>query len=1130
MQCPKCQFENREGVKFCEECGAKFELECPACKASIPIGRKFCGECGHNFSISPEPLAKELSFDEKLTKIQKYLPKGLTEKILSQKDRIEGERKQVTVLFCDMVGFTTLSERIGPDGAYEIMDKIYEILIHKVHDYEGTVNEMTGDGVMALFGAPIAMEDASQRAIRSALGIHQEVAKFNDRMKEKKIEIPRLRMRIGIHTGPVVVGTLGNDLRVEFKAVGDTVNTASRMEGLAEPGAIYVSEETYKLSEGLFQFESLGEKKVKGKETPIKIFRVLGPSNQRTRFDVSTERGLTPFVGRERELELLIDGFERSRSGRGQALSITGEAGLGKSRLLYEFRKAIANEDVTFFEGKCLSYSRNVAYHPVIDILKSNFLITESDSDAEITKKVKSDLKTLEVDEASTLPYLMELLSVRQRIEAERSVTPEIMKDRIIEGLTRILIKGSQRRPVILAIEDLHWIDKSSEEAFKALLDTISGARVFIIFTYRPEFVHTWGGKSYHSQVNLNRLSNRQSLAMATNILGCADNDHTLEDLILEKTEGVPFFIEEFIKSLMSLKIIEITDNTCRIADDHQKLTIPATIHDVIMTRIDSLPDGSKEVLQTGSVIEREFSYDLIKTVTELSEQELLSHLSALKDFELLYERGIYPQSTYVFKHALTQEVAYNSLLKKRKKEIHDEIAGAIEGLYPHRLEEFYEKLAYHYSESANFEKAREYLKLSGSKAAEKYSNLEAFRFYKELIHMLGQLPDAEIHKIEQIKAVMLISNPMRYLLYPEGSLQILEDGVKLSEEIDDKKNVAFFFSLIGKYYVFKGEPLKARKYQEDLFHKAAEVEDIDIMAPISDDLNSSYIVTGDWEKLIEISKPVIQLLEKTKRESEFFNRTTCIYSTALAASGQSEAYLGNYEESERLIKKGLSYAQKVGHPYSIGMAEHVYAAHFHIKGDGKNTVDYAKRAIKNYKAAQTVNWIGTAYITLGNGYYLEADLKNALKYIEKGNKIHKDLGVSTFDCWYFFALGCVHFANDGLENAKKYYKDAIRLSQKIAMTYLEGWSLIWLGRTFGKMDSLKKDRAEEHIWKGLEILKTKKIKPSYSQGYLFLGELYINSGEREKALVYLHKAEENFCEMEMNYWLDKTQETLKRL
>ena len=305
------------------------------------------------FRPPAKPIPKDLSFDEKLAKIQKYLPKDLTEKILAQRDRIEGERKQVTVMFCDMEGFTALSEKLGPEETYSIMDQVYEILIHKVHDYEGTVNELTGDGIMALFGAPIALEDAPQRAIRSALAIHREMTQFNDKIKSEK-RISPIKMRIGIHTGPVVVGTLGNDLRVEFKAVGDTVNLASRMEGLAEPGTTYVTEDTFKLTEGFFRFEALGEKQVKGKEEPVKVYQVIAPSTRRTRFDVSAERGLTPFIGRERELELLLDGFERVKAGKGQAFSIISEAGVGKSRLLYEFRKAVANEDVTFLEGKVL--------------------------------------------------------------------------------------------------------------------------------------------------------------------------------------------------------------------------------------------------------------------------------------------------------------------------------------------------------------------------------------------------------------------------------------------------------------------------------------------------------------------------------------------------------------------------------------------------------------------------------------------------------------------------------------------------------------------------------------------------------------------------------------------------------
>ena len=305
MKCRKCQFENPAGMKFCGECGAELTLTCPSCSASNPPQFKFCGDCGHSLAQSEQSHSqKNLSFDEKLAKIQRYLPSGLTEKILSQRDRIEGERRHVTIMFVDMKGFTPLTEKLGPEETFSLMDQVFEILIHKVHDYEGTVNELRGDGVLALFGAPIALEDAPQRAIRSALGMHREMTRFSDKIKDQ-MRVPPILLRIGINTGPVVVGTLGNDLRVQFTAVGDTINMAARMEQMAEPGTTYVTEDTFNLTEGFFRFEALGEKSVKGKEKPLKIYRVIAPSKRRTRFDVSSERGLTRFLGRERELELL---------------------------------------------------------------------------------------------------------------------------------------------------------------------------------------------------------------------------------------------------------------------------------------------------------------------------------------------------------------------------------------------------------------------------------------------------------------------------------------------------------------------------------------------------------------------------------------------------------------------------------------------------------------------------------------------------------------------------------------------------------------------------------------------------------------------------------------------------------
>ena len=827
MKCLKCQFENREKSRFCIECGNKLEINCPKCNNLNPPGSKFCEECGHKLSLPAEAQSKDLTFDEKLIKIQKYLPKGLTEKILSQRDRIEGERKQVTVMFCDMEGFTSLSERLGPEEVYTIMDKVYEILIHKVHDYEGTVNEFTGDGIMALFGAPIALEDAPQRAIRSAYAIHREMTKFSDKIKEEKQNFPTIKMRIGIHTGPVVAGTLGNDLRVEFKAVGDTVNLASRIEGLAVPGSTYVSEDTFKLTEGLFRFEALGEYAVKGKAESVKAYRVIAPSTSRTRFDVSAEQGLTILVGRKRELELLLDGFQRSKAGRGQALSIVSEAGVGKSRLLYEFRKAVSNEDVIFQEGKCLSYSKGVAYHPVIDIVKSNFNIMVDDDDVEIKAKLKWGLKILDADEASTLPYLLELLSVKDSGVDPIALSPEARKDRIIKAIIRIVIKASQIRPLIIAIEDLHWIDNSSEDYLKELLDSISGARVFLIFTYRPEFVHTWGAKSYHNQVNLNRLSNRESLTMTTHLLGAEDIGRDLEKLIFEKAEGVPFFIEEFIKSLKDLNAIERKDRIYHLANHIQAVSIPSTIQDVIMARVDKMSDEAKNLLQTGSIIEREFSYELIKTVSGLSEQELLPQLSALKGSELIFERGIYPKSTYVFNHALTREVVYDSVLTRRKKELHNKIGQAIEQLYKDNLHEHYGVLAEHFISSDNFENGAKYCRLAGKMAEKAVSLNDVIAYGEKQINCLGRLP-----KTKGLEKNIIDARTVLGLFYGQMShwgkaIATCDPIIKLAEDSDYKRRIAHIYCILGAYHSFCNEDIsKTSEYLKKALKIGLELSD----------------------------------------------------------------------------------------------------------------------------------------------------------------------------------------------------------------------------------------------------------------------------------------------------------------
>jgi len=977
MQCPKCQFENPEGIKFCGECGAKLERICPSCNSPNPPQFKFCGECGNKIEIPTEKPPKDLSFDEKIEKIQKYLPKGLTEKILSQRDRIEGERKHVTVMFCDMEGFTHLSEKLGPEEAYAVMDQVYEILIHKVHDYEGTVNEMTGDGIMALFGAPITLEDAPQRAIRSAYAIHREMSTFSEKIREKIQKIPELKMRIGVHSGPVVVGTLGNDLRVEFKAVGDTVNIASRMEALAKPGTTFVTEDIFILTEGLFRFEVLGKQKVKGKDKPINVYQVIAPSTRRTRFDVSAERGLTPFVGRDRELELLLDGYQRAKAGRGQAFSIMAEAGLGKSRLLYEFRKVIANENVTFLEGKCLSYSRAVAYHPIIDILKSNFDIRESDGDLKIKEKVKGGLEILGTDEASTLPYLLELLGIEDSGIDKNLMSPEVKKNQIIETVKRITLKGSEIRPLVLAVEDLHWTDKSTEDYLKNLLDSISGAKIFLIFTYRHEFVHTWGAKSFHNQVNLNRLSNRQSLVMVAHLLGTEDIDQRLEDLILEKTEGVPFFVEEFLRSLKDLKLVEKKDNTYQLAKDIQELTIPSTIQDVIMARVDSLPEDAKEVLQIGSVIEREFNYKLLKQLKDFLEKELLSHLSLLKDAELVYERGIYPETTYIFRHALTREVVYNSLLLKKRKEIHEKIAKAIEELYMERLEEFYEMLAYHYSKSEIAEKAISYWHLAGRRALKLYAMDEALDHFSRGMQIIEELPAGVTKRDLQIEIGTKLG--FTYLMKNKyaRATEIVRPLEKLATEKKHAKSLGRIYTSIGMNLVMNKLDIEnGIHYLEKSIALSKKTNDIPALSFGITYLAGSYMSYGKLDAAEALYNQIIPLLEE---KQSWYTLTVPYTSLSHIFCEKADA-----ESAEKWSRKAYKCIEKLDDPFTQSWGNLAMGHFFLQKG---NLYEAEKKLISSLDNAKKISLhvvIEPCLAYLSELYIKREDNDSALKRINE--------------------------------------------------------------------------------------------------------------------------------------------------
>jgi class 3 adenylate cyclase len=684
----------------------------------------YCGKCGS--ALEEHQAAPPLDYSQP----HSYTPKFLAEKILTTRSSIEGERKLVTVLFADVANFTSLSEKLDPEEIHGIMDGCFKILMDEVHKYEGTINQFTGDGVMALFGAPLAHEDHAQRACHAALAIQHAMTDYGEKLKNT-CDID-FRMRIGLNSGPVVVGAIGDDLRMDYTAIGDTINLASRMESAAQPGTVFVSGHTQRLARDFFAFSSLGPLQVKGKEEPQYAYQLMQASEVKTRLEASAVSGLTCFVGRTKEMETLHDALDKARSGQGQVVGIVGEAGVGKSRIIFEMRHLFP--EYAYLEGRCLHYGGSMAYLPFLDILRSYFGIKEGEREYLINKKMKEKLASLDGHLITAVAPFQDLLSLEPD-EAYRQLEPKQKRERIFEALRDLFIRESQKSPLVLIVEDLHWIDKTSEEFLDYLTGWLTATPILLIILYRPEYTHRWGSKSYYTTIRVDQLSIPTSSELVQSILSEGEIVPELRDLILGKAAGNPLFMEELTHSLLENGSIQKKEDRYVLSKNFSDIQVPDTIQGIIAARIDRLDESLKRIMHVASVIGREFAFRILQSITEMKE-DLKGHLLNLQGLEFIYERRLFPELEYIFKHALTQEVAYHSLLLARRKEIHGRIGKAIEELYPDRLEEFYEMLAYHYSKSDDLAKGISYGEKAATRASSVYAYAEAVRLLEQAIEV----------------------------------------------------------------------------------------------------------------------------------------------------------------------------------------------------------------------------------------------------------------------------------------------------------------------------------------------------------------------------------------------------------
>jgi class 3 adenylate cyclase/tetratricopeptide (TPR) repeat protein len=1118
MKCPKCQFENTESAKFCNECGAKLEIVCPECGKTNQPGSKFCNECGHTLAKLKEPPSVDYS------EPQSYTPRHLADKILTTRSSIEGERKLVTVFFADVANYTSISEKLDPEEVHQIMDGAFKILMDEIHKYEGTINQFTGDGVMALFGAPVAHEDYAQRACYAALAIQKDLEEYGKKIeKDTGVEF---KMRIGLNSGPVIVGAIGDDLRMDYTAVGDTTNLGSRMESMADPGAILVSGNTHRLVSDFFEFKSMGKLEVKGKKEPQEAFELIKAGAVATRIGASIAKGLTRFVGRKNSMAVLLGVFDKVTSGTGQVVGVVGEAGVGKSRLLLEMRNMLPQGEYTYLEGRCLQYGGSMPYLPLLDILRSYLDIKEGDREFLIKKKMEEKILGLDEKLKSVIPPFQDLLSLKVDDEAFPKLEPKEKRERTFEGIRDMLVRGSQERPLILTVEDIHWIDKTSEEFLNYMIGWLPNTSIMLLLLYRPEYTHPWGSKSYYTKVGLDQLGTDSSSELVKAILEGTEVEAELKELILNRAAGNPLFMEEFTHSLLENGSIERRENQYVLNREPSDIQIPDTIQGIIAARIDRLEDNLKRIMQVASVIGREFAFRILQTITGMRE-ELKSHLLNLQGLEFIYEKNLFPELEYIFKHALTQEVAYNSLLVKRRKEIHERIGEAIEEVHPERLEEFYEMLAYHYARGEALDKASRYQKLSGNKATRNHSVWEAYSFYKEALASLHRLPDTVENKKEKLEVLVLMATPMWLLGFPEGSLLMHQEGESLSKDLQDNRRLAFFYGRLSTYYGYRGDPHLGVKYSENALEEGRKSKDIDLIVPIAYGLCTSYVGTGRFDKVVDMVPGIVDLLEKTERESDFFAIDMNPYSYLSGCCGLSMAWLGNFEEGKMFLEKGMRHAAQTDDLRTLAFAEWMYSGFFHAKGDWKPAIEHLQKCIKYSGEVKYLGPLAWSWAWLGHAYSCLGDPETGRMYVEKGLKIQRDGGFERFLCHYPRYLGEISLQQGDLKNARSFMEEAVSLSQKYGEKHMEGLSWILLGRILGRTETAQIHKAEEYILQGMKIVDELKLKPLYAQGHLFLGELYANAGQKEKALENLKRAETMFQEMGMDYWLGRAQEDL---
>ncbi len=1056
-----------------------------------------------------------------------YTPSYLAEKILISRSALKGERKQVTVLFADLKGSTELIHDLDPEAAQKLLDPALHIMMDAAHRFEGTVNQVLGDGIMALFGAPIAHEDHAARACYAGLAIQMAMRRYaEDVRRSHGLE---MQARVGLNSGEVVVRAIGNDLHMDYSAVGQTTHLAARMEQLATPGSIRLTAATLRLAEGLVQVNALGPVPIRGLTEPVEVFELVGASTIRGRLQASAARGLTRFVGRQQELVTLQQALEQAGAGHGQVVAMVGEAGLGKSRLAYEFVHSHYTPGWLVLESASVSYGKATPYYPVIDLLKRYSHVEEHDDTRTIRAKVTGQVLTLDLALQDAVPALLSLLDALPEDSPFLKLDPPQRRQRTLDALKRLLLRESQEQPLLLVFEDLHWIDDGTQALLNSLVESLLTARLLLLVNYRPEYQHGWGSKTYYTQIRLDPLPPGNTDELLQALLGDDPRLAPLTPLLIARTEGNPFFLEESVRTLVEAGVLQGERGAYRLARPLESLQMPATVHAVLAARIDRLPPADKHLLQSAAVIGHEVPWPLVQAIAALSDEALQRGLAHLQAAEFLDETRLFPERELRFKHALTHEVAYSSLLQERRRALHARIVEAVERLYTDRLTEQAERLAQHAVRGEVWAKAVAYCRQAGTKALARAAFREVVGYSEQALAALRHLPESRATQEQAIDLRLDLRGALLELGELRQMLAHLGEAATLAAALGDQPRRGRVAAFMCRYLREMGDHDSAVAAGQQALAVAETLGDVALQVMAQQFLGVAYYALGDHRRAMGVLRSNVESLAgDLLRESFGLVGYPAVNSRSWFVRCLAE--LGAFPEGVAHGEEAIRIAEAVDHPHSLILAYLGVGFLALRQRDLSRAIPVLERCLDLCRVYNILLWFPEAAAALGYTYVLSGRVAEALPLLEQADQRDAAMGTMGGRSLRVSYASEAYLLAGRMEEALQLAERALDLSRDHKERGYQAWALRLLGEIAAHQAPPEIEPAAQHYRQARALADELGMRPLVAHCHLGLGTLHSRIGRGEQARPDLAAAIALYRAMEMTFWLPQAEAVLAQV